>query len=147
MKVYFDTNVLVAALKAEHFHHARSFAAIQRVRRGELTGCIAAQSLAELYSVLTRTPFTVPVYPDEAMDMIEQSILPCFEIVDVNAQSYVAAIAACAGAGWKGGRVHDAVHIQAATQAKCDLIYTFDVAHFEALAPEWSGRIQSPPAA
>ena len=147
MKIYFDTNVLVAALKAEHTHHGRSFASMQRLHRGEVAGCIAAQSLAELYSVLTRTPFTVPVYPDEALDMIEQSILPCFEIVDVSRQSYLAAIAACAGAGWKGGRVHDAVHIQAATQAKCDLIYTYDIAHFESLAPAWSGRIQSPPAA
>ncbi len=147
MKVYFDTNVLVAALKAEHIHHARSLASVQRVRRGDVHGCIAAQSLAELYSVLTRTPFAVPVYPDEALDMIQQSILPSFEIVDVNAQSYLAAIAACAGAGWRGGRVHDAVHIQAAAQAQCDLIYTYDIAHFQSLAPEWSSRIHSPPAA
>jgi predicted nucleic acid-binding protein len=147
MNIYFDTNVLVAALKAEHFHHARSFAAIQRVRRGEIEGTTSAQTLAELYSVLTRTPFAVPVYPDEALDMIQESILPSFEIVEVNAQSYLAAIALCAGAGWKGGRVHDAVHIQAAAQAKCELIYTYDIAHFESLAPEWSGRIQSPPAA
>jgi predicted nucleic acid-binding protein len=147
MKIYFDTNVLVAALNAEHFHHAQSFAAVQRVRRGEIEGTTSAQTLAEVYSVLTRTPFTVPVYPDEALDMIEQTILPSFHIIDVTGQSYLAAIASCAGAGWKGGRIHDAVHIQAATQAMCDLIYTYDIAHFESLAPEWSGRIQSPPAA
>ena len=35
--------------------------------------------------------------------------------------------------------MHDAVHIQAATQAGCDVIYTFDVAHFEALAPDGAG--------
>ena len=34
MKAYFDTNVLVAALKAEHLHHARSLAAVLRVHRG-----------------------------------------------------------------------------------------------------------------
>jgi predicted nucleic acid-binding protein len=147
MKVYFDTNVLVAALKAEHIHHIGSLASVVRVRRGEIAGCIAAQSLAELYSVLTRTPFRVPVYPDEALDLIEQSILPTFEIVDVNRQSYIAAIGVCGNAGWKGGRVHDAVHIQAAMQAGCDVIYTYDVAHFESLAAKWSGRIETPPAA
>jgi predicted nucleic acid-binding protein len=147
MKVYFDTNVLVAALKAEHPHHAGSLAALHRVRHGDLAGNIAAQSLAELYSVLTRTPFTVPIYPDEAQALIQQSIVPFFNIIDVTAESYLAAIAGCASAGWKGGRVHDAVHIQAAKQAKCDLIYTYDVAHFQSLAPEWSGRIQSPPPA
>ena len=147
MKVYFDTNVLVAALKAEHTHHARSLAAFVRVRRGELTGYTSAHALTEIYSVLTRTPFVVPVYPDEALAMIEQSILPTFEVVDVSRLSYLAAIAVCGNAGWRGGRVHDAVHIQAATQAGCDTIYTFDVAHFESLAARWSGRIESPPRA
>jgi predicted nucleic acid-binding protein len=147
MKIYFDTNVLVAALKGEHFHHSGALAAVQSVRRGEIEGCTSAQALTEVYSVLTRAPFAVPVYPDEALAMIEQSILPLFHIIDITGQSYLAAIAACAGAGWKGGRVHDAVHIQAAVQAECDLIYTYDVAHFQSLAPEWTGRIQTPPLA
>ena len=145
MKVYFDTNVLVAALKAEHIHHARSLASVRRVLLGELEGCIAGQGLAEPYSVLTRTPFVVPVYPDEALAMIEQSLLPSFKIIDVNSKAYLGAIASCANAGWKGGRVHDAVHIQAAAQAGCEAIYTYDVVHFQSLAPEWSGRIQAPP--
>jgi predicted nucleic acid-binding protein len=147
MKIYFDTNVLVAALQPDHIHHARCFAAYNRVQEGVIVGCLSCHGLTELYSVLTRAPWIIPVTPREILAVIEQSILPTFEIVDVSRQSYLAAIAMCAGTGWKGGRVHDAVHIQAATQAKCDLIYTYDIAHFESLAPEWSGRIQSPPAA
>jgi predicted nucleic acid-binding protein len=147
MKAYFDTNVLVAALKAEHTHHARSLSVVVRVCRGELAGCTSAHALTEIYSVLTRTPFVVPVYPDEALAMIEQSILLTFEIVDVSRQSYLAALRVCGNAGWKSGRVHDAVHIQAAMQAGCDVIYTFDVAHFQSLAAGWGGQIQSPPAA
>ena len=146
MRIYFDTNILVAALKAEHFHHASSFAAMLRVGRGEIEGYTSAQTLAELYSVLTRAPFAIPIYPDEALAMIERSVVPSFHIIEVSGQSYLAAISACAVAGWKGGRIHDAVHIQAAAQAKCDLIYTFDTAHFQSLAPECAGRIQSPPA-
>ena len=145
MRVYFDTNVLVAALKAEHVHHARSFAAIYRVRCGAVEGWVSAQTLAEVYSVLSRTPFEVPVYPEEALAMIEQSILPTFRIVDITRESYFAAISVCGNAGWKGGRVHDAVHIQAAAQAECDLIYTYDVEHFRSLGPEWGDRIQNPP--
>jgi predicted nucleic acid-binding protein len=147
MKIYFDTNVLVAALQPDHIHHARSFAAYGRVQEGVIVGCLSCQGLTELYSVLTRAPWIIPVAPREILAVIEQSILPCFEIVEVSRQSYLAAIAACAGAGWRGGKIHDAVHIQAATQAKCDLIYTYDIDHFQALAPAWSGRIQSPPAA
>lgn len=145
MRAYFDTNVLVASLKAEHPHHAASFAATSRVHRGEVEGCIAAQSLAELYSVLTRAPFDLPVYPDEALLLINETIVPFFRLIEVTAQSHIAAIAMCAGGGWKGGRVHDAVHVQAAMQAECDVIYTFDLAHLRALAPDWSSRIQNPP--
>jgi predicted nucleic acid-binding protein len=147
MKVYFDTNVLVAALKGEHFHHVGSFAAIQRVRRGEIEGYTSGQALTEVYSVLTRTPFAVPIYPDEALAMIQRSILSAFHMIDISSQSYLAAIAACPHAGWKGGKVHDAVHIQAAQQAGCELIYTYDLDHFRSLAPEWSSRIQAPPPA
>jgi predicted nucleic acid-binding protein len=146
MKAYFDTNVLVAALQPNHIHHGRSFAAYIRVQKGAVDGYLSGQGLTELYSVLTRTPWKIPVSPREILAAIQQSIVPCFHIVDVSAQSYLAAIAICGSAGWRGGRVHDAVHIQAAVQAGCDVIYTFDVVHFQALAPEWSGRIQSPPA-
>jgi predicted nucleic acid-binding protein len=146
MKVYFDTNVLVAALQPNHIHHGRSFAAYGRVQGGAIAGSISCHGLTELYSVLTRTPWKIPVSPKEILAVIEQSIVPAFEIVDVSWQSYLAAISICGNAGWKGGRVHDAVHIQAAAQAGCDAIYTFDVEHFESLAAGWSGRIQSPPA-
>jgi predicted nucleic acid-binding protein len=147
MKAYFDSNVLVAALKAEHLDHARSLAAVVRVHRGEMAGSTSAHALTEVYSVLTRTPFSVRVYPNEALAMIEQSVLPKFEIVEVSLRGHLTALRVCGDAGWKGGRVHDAVHIQAAVQAGCDLIYTYDVEHFQALTPEWGDRIQNPPRA
>jgi predicted nucleic acid-binding protein len=143
MKAYFDTNVLVAAVQPDHVHHSGSFAAYVGVTKGEIAGHIASQSLAELYSVLTRAPVT----PQEILALIQNSIVPHFTIVDVTTGSYLAAIAACANAGWRGGRIHDMVHIQAAAQAKCDRIYTYDLAHFQALAPDWGDRIQSPPRA
>jgi predicted nucleic acid-binding protein len=146
MKVYFDTNILVAALQPNHIHHGRCFAAYVRVQEGAIEGCLSSLGLTELYSVLTRTPWPIPVSPKEILAVIEQSVVPRFNIVDVSKQSYLAAIAACGNAGWKGGRAHDAVHIQAAVQAGCDVIYTYDVAHFQSLAPDWGSRIQAPPA-
>lgn len=145
MKAYFDTNVLISALQPDHVHHGRSFAAFMRVREGAIEGWFCSQGLTELYSVLTRAPWLVPVSPKEILGVIQQSIVTAFNIVDVTKESYFAALAVCGNAGWKGGRVHDAVHIQAAAQAGCDLIYTYDVEHFQSLAPEWGDRIQAPP--
>lgn len=144
MKIYFDTNVLVAALITSHPHHPPAYAALARVHAGEITGCIAAHGLAELYSVLTRAPLPSPVYPDEALALIAESIQPVFHIVDLSTPSYFAAIQACGAAGWKGRRVHDAVHLQAARQAACDRIYTFNLADFRALAPDLASLIQTP---
>jgi predicted nucleic acid-binding protein len=146
MKAYFDTNILVSALQPDHVHHGQSFTAFMRVQEGAIEGWFSGQGLTELYSVLTRAPWRIAVSPREILGVIEQSIVPIFNIVGVTKQSYFAAIASCANAGWKGGRVHDAVHIQAAAQAECDVIYTYDVEHFRSLAPGWASRIRTPPA-
>ena len=143
-KVYFDTNVLVAALKPDHVHHVPCLAAYSDVLLGAIEGYFSSQGLSEFYSVATRTPFVVPIHPLGAVEIIERSIMPHFHLVDLNAASYRAAISECASRGWRGGRVHDAVHLQAATQAKCDLIYTYDLEHFQSLAPEWGDRIRRP---
>jgi predicted nucleic acid-binding protein len=145
MKVYFDTNVLVAALQPDHIHHTPSFAALSRIRARSMTGYMAGHGLAELYSVLTRTPFVKRIFPDEAQIMIEQTIVSHFHIIEVTTQSHLAAIALCAKAGWRGDRIHDAVHIQAAAQAGCDLIYTYNLADFHVLAPIQTSQILSPP--
>jgi predicted nucleic acid-binding protein len=145
MRIYFDTSILVAALKTEHIHHPASYAAVDSVVHGDQEGLLSAHGLIELYSVLTRTPFTTPLYPDQVLTLIEQSILPFFQVIEVNTQSHLAAISLCAKAGWKGGRIHNAVHIQAAAQARCDLIYTYNLTDFHALAPAQASQIQNPP--
>jgi predicted nucleic acid-binding protein len=147
MRAYLDTNVLVSALQPSHVHHPRSFAVLAEVRDGVIAGYLSGHGLAELYSVLTRAPFGFPVTALEIAEVIRETVVPFLNIVDVTAKAHLAAIAVCADAGWKGGRIHDAVHIQAATQAGCDCIYTYDVAHFQSLAPEWGERSQPPPAA
>jgi predicted nucleic acid-binding protein len=144
LKVYFDTNVLIAALVTEHPHHADSFAALLRVHRAKIDGYIAAHGLAELYSVLTRAPFTSPIYPEDALRLITESVAPFFSIVTVSGKGYLSVIEACGTAGWKGGRIHDALHLQAARQSACDLIYTYNLADFQGLAPDLEGRIQNP---
>jgi predicted nucleic acid-binding protein len=146
MKAYFDTNVLVAALDRDHVHHRLSFGAYLRARHGALAGCLSAHGLAEFYSVVTRTPFAHPVTADDVVAAIEDSIVPYFELIVVTAEAHRTAIAVCARAGWKGGRIHDAVHVQAAVQAGCEVIYTYDVGHFRSVAGDWAGRIEEPPA-
>jgi predicted nucleic acid-binding protein len=57
---------------------------------------------------------------------------------------YLATIRECADKGWTGGRVYDALHLHCAKKTFCDRIYTFNVRHFQQLAPDLADRITAP---
>ncbi len=56
MKVLPDTSVMIASLRENHEHHERAFRWRERIVHGEISGVLAAHSLAETYSTLTRMP-------------------------------------------------------------------------------------------
>lgn len=144
MKVYFDTAVLVAASVADHPNYLQAHAALQAVHGKKISAYVCAHGLAELYSVLTRAPFTPPIYPAEAWQLITENILRRFEIVTLSARDYSEVIQSCAKLGWTGGRVYDALHLRCAEKSGCARIYTFNVKHFKALGPELADRISAP---
>jgi len=144
VKVYFDTNVLVAGMLRNHPHYAPAEAMLRRVVRGEVEGCISTHGLAELYAVLTRLPVTPAVYPTEASQMIQRNVLPRFEMVPLSGREYKEAIAVCASAGWAGGRIYDVLHLAAARRAGCDELCTFNVRHFRELGSDWVNEIRLP---
>lgn len=136
MKFYLDTSVLIAASVQEHTHHAPAIQALDAMLLEGHKGYVSAHSLAEFYSVLTRTPFIPAIYPSEAWQMLEVSILPHVKIVALSGAEYKDLVRQCATEGHVGGRVYDAVHLRCARKAKCDRLYTFNVKHFRALAPD-----------
>src|ERR1035437_2430323 len=131
----FDTSVLVAAAVTHHPHDAPALAVLEELVRRTHARYLSAHSLAEVYSVLTRTPFKPPVYPSEAWQIIEQMILPHMELVTLTPKEYREVVRHCAVNGWVGGKVHDAVHLRCAQKVRCDRVYTFNVNDFRALAP------------
>jgi predicted nucleic acid-binding protein len=142
--VYFDTAVLVASSIAGHPHHREALAALESVHGKAAVGFTSGHGLAEMYAVLTRTPFTPAIYPSEAWELISGNILPYFEISSLPGKIYQKTIEDCAKRGWIGGRVYDALHLSCAKEAGCDRIYTFNVKHFQQLAPELAGIIGAP---
>ena len=144
MKAYFDTAVLVAASLSDHPHHSQAIAALRMVRNKEIVGLVSDHTLAEAYAVLTRAPFTPPIYPAEAWKLLSENVLPFFEIVSLTPTMYRETIQECSESGWIGGRVYDALHLHCAKKASCDRIYTFNVRHFRQLASDWVERIAAP---
>ena len=136
MKVYLDTNVLIAASVEGHRHHVQSFDLVKAAMEGSVAGCIGTYGLAEFYSVLTRAPFNPRVHPAEAARFLDDNI---------SAKDYRAVLRTSASAGVIGGAVFDALHLHSAEKAGCNRIYTFNVKDFRLLAPPgMAGKITAP---
>ena len=144
MKVYLDTSVLVAASVAGHVHHSQASALLRQVRGKKLQGHVSTHGLAEFFAVLTRVPFTPPIYPSEAWQLLAENILPNCKIIALNAKQYRNVLQQSAKEGWTGGLIYDALHLAAARSVGCDRIYTFNLRHFRQLAPEQSEIVLMP---
>lgn len=144
VKSYFDTNVIIAGYVKSHVHHDRAFQTLLQLYEGKISGVVLAHGLSEMYSVLTRSPFTPRLSPSEAWQILSDKVLAGFEIVHLATGLHVETIRQCSEQGWLGGRIFDALHLQAARKARCERIYTFDVRHFRQLAPDLADIIVAP---
>ena len=144
MNWYFDSSVLVAAAVRTHSHHARATGILDELVKKKHRGYVSAHGLVEVYSVLTWAPFTPPVYPSEAWQILEQSFVPNLEVVTLSGKEYRDVIRDCAASGVAGGLVYDALHLHCAEKAGCERVYTFNVKEFRRLAPQWEDRISAP---
>lgn len=144
MNVYFDTNIVVADAVEEHEGHDRAVSLIQEAQRRRWTLFISAHGLAEIYAVLTGTPFSHRISPAEAWLILQENIFQLFEIQSLSRADYTEVARNCAALGLAGGAIFDALHIQAARKANCARIYTFDADDFRRIAPDLRDRIVAP---
>jgi predicted nucleic acid-binding protein len=135
MKVFLDTNVLVAAVIKQHVDHERSFAVLDRVHGGKDDGTVSAHSLAEMYAVMTKLPVPYRHTPEQALLSIEENVLKFFKTVSFSGNDYAALLREAAGTGIQGGTIYDAILLKSAVKAGVDKIYTLNIKHFQAIAP------------
>jgi predicted nucleic acid-binding protein len=129
-----DSNCMVAALSAWHDNNVRAIAAIEgRLRRGD-SMVLAAHSLAETYSVLTRMPPPRRAPPQQALAAIETSFVANRAIVTLDADAYLALLRQAPDDSIMGGRIYDAVFAACARAANVDTILTFNERHFRQFA-------------
>ena len=135
MKVFLDTNVLVAAVVQKHGDHARALAVLDRVQNGKDKGFISAHSLAEVYAVLTKAPPPVRHSPEQALLSIEENVLKFFKVISLTGNDYASLLREAAVAGVAGGTIYDAVLLRAAEKSEVEKVYTLNVRHFQNIAP------------
>ncbi len=128
-----DTACIVAALSGWHEHHELAATEIERRRaRGE-TMFLAARSLIETYSVLTRLPRPRRLAPADALALIEDEFLRRATVVTLGEAAYTELLRRVVREGVAGGRVYDAVIAACARAATVDILLTFNERDFTPL--------------
>ena len=141
MTAFFDTSVLVAAFEGSHTHHPES---LQRLAACKPEDSVCSlHTLAELYSSLTALPVQPRISPDEALIFI-QEVRVRLTAVALNADEYFATIQDAATRGLTSGKIYDALLLACAAKSQADIIYTWNLKHFRAIAPQLTDRIQNP---
>lgn len=106
---------------------------------------LAAHSLTESYSVITRLPVGRRVPASAAWDAITRSFVNrAADVVSLEPEEYLALIGSLPARGIFGGRVYDALIAECARKAGVDELLTFNYRHFEGLIPGLKVAIPAP---
>ncbi len=134
-KVCFDTSMIVAALLQQHPHHGAAFPHFLAVRDGGMQGHLTTHGLAELFATLTALPLKPRLLPSDARSLIENSVLPYFQLIPLGPTEYQEALNVTASQNLASGAIYDALHLVGARIAGCQSLLTLNLRHFRALAP------------
>lgn len=139
MKLYLDSSVLVGSLVEDEPSHDLC---LELLRRKDLTSWTHA--LAETFATLTGGRLGIRVPSAIATQLINESLLPRLQFVELSAAETMAAIGMSESAGVRGGAIFDYLHLIAARKSAAKYLYTLNVRHFAALSRSGDPRIESP---
>lgn len=139
--IFLDTSVLIAVAQVSHEHHRASRRLWNRCARKN--SAISVHTLAELYSSLTAMPPALRLRPGDAVLAVE-TFLQRLTPIDLTAEEYMDAFRGAARRGFSGGIIYDALHLACARKCGAKQIYTLNLRHFRAVAPDLITRIVSP---
>lgn len=120
---------VIEELENHETAHTR-FAA--EVRRDHAVYC-SSHTLAESYATLIALPLKRRISGPEAAHLIQVNFVKKLEVIDLSFADYAAAIERCSSKGRVSGQIYDALHLVAALKAGCDLLLTYNLAHFRSL--------------
>ena len=130
-----DTSCQVPLVCAWHQHHPAALREFNRRLDAGETLAVAAPSLVETYSVLTRLPPAYRFSPAEARALIDTTLLQASAaVVALTVEDYRQLLDQAVNQGVAGGRIYDAVILACAVAARVDALLTFNERHFLPLA-------------
>jgi predicted nucleic acid-binding protein len=141
LRQFFDSSVLVAAFWGGHVHHEPSIKLLASASKKD-SAC-GIHTLAEVFAVMTALRVK-PLIPPEQGLLFVGEIRQRLALVSLDSEEYFATIRNAAQLGITGGRVYDALLLGCAAKSKAQTIYTWNLKHFQLLAPHLGDRIRTP---
>lgn len=141
MKAFFDTSVLVACFWGDHQHHAASLKLFAPAT--PKNAACSLHTLAEVFAVLSSLPVKPPIAPEQAALFVDE-VRKRLTAVPLSAEEYYETMRAASERGIAGGRVYDALLLQCARKSKAEIIYTWNLKHFQSIAPDLTKRMRTP---
>jgi predicted nucleic acid-binding protein len=141
MKAFLDTSVLVAAFRGGHVHHLPSLKRFVAAEKRH-SAC-GIHSLAEVYAVMTGLSVKPMIPPEQALLFVEE-VRNRLILVSLSADEYFAAIQDAASRSFTGGRIYDSLLLACAAKCKAQAVFTWNLKHYQSLAPALAPRIQTP---
>jgi predicted nucleic acid-binding protein len=141
VKAFFDTSVLLAAVREADQRHEVSRKLLLQFAPHEAS--CAAHTLAELYAALTGMKPPLRLRPEIAELLLEhfKTSLYC---ISLTADEVLQTIHRTAALKLPGGIIYDALLLACARKIEAEHIYTWNVKHFQMVAPDLAERIVTP---
>ncbi len=140
MNQYFDTSVLIAAFVADEPKHEECASLVSSARHP----CVLAHGLVECFSILTGGRLSTQVSAATASRIIEENIVKRMNVITLTAKEIFRVLENAQNCGIRGGAIYDGLHLAAARKVDADKIYTLNLRHFTAFAPDLTERLRSP---
>ena len=85
-----------------------------------------------------------PMIPPEQAVLFVEEVRKRLTLVSLNEDEYFETIRKTAEQGFTSGRVYDPLLLRCAANVKAQIIYTWNLKHFRAVAPELAARMRTP---
>jgi hypothetical protein len=92
---------------------------------------------------MTALPVKPMIPPEQAMLFVEE-VRDRLTLISLSADEYFDVIQNAASEGSTGGRIYNSLLLACAAKCKAQAIYTWNLKHYQSLAPNLAPRIQTP---
>jgi predicted nucleic acid-binding protein len=141
MMEFFDTSVLVASFWSGHHDHEASLKRVAAANKKK--SCCALHTLAEVYASMTSLPVKAVPLPEQVLLFVEE-VRDRFTVITLNEHEYYETIQQAAERGFSSGRIYDALLLRCAAKVKAEVIYTWNLKHFQVIDPKQAHKIRTP---